>query len=80
MLPPSQTVFPAAFSISEIRVVVVVFPSEPVTARIVQGQTSKNTSISEVTWAPRPRRASMAGLFGCIPGVRNKSSASTPSR
>ena len=80
MLPPSQTVFPAAFSISEIRVVVVVLPSDPVTARIVQGQTSKKTSISLVTSAPRLRRASMAGLHGCIPGVRNRTSASTPSR
>ena len=75
ILPPSHTVLPEAFSISLTRVVVVVFPSEPVTAMRLQGQTSKNTSISEVTWAPRCRRASMAGLLGCIPGVRNKISA-----
>ena len=49
MLPPSHTRLPEAFSISETRVVVVVFPSEPVTPMIWQGQTSKNTSISEVT-------------------------------
>ena len=53
MLPPSQTVFPEAFSISLTRVVVVVLPSEPVTAIRWQGQTSKNTSISEVILAPR---------------------------
>ena len=80
MLPPSQTVFPAAFSISDTSVVVVVLPSEPVTAKSVQGQTSKKTSISLVTSAPRLRRASMAGLHGCMPGVRNRTSASTPSR
>ena len=80
MLPPSQTVFPSAFSISEISVVVVVLPSEPVTPMIGQGQTSKNASISEVTSAPRLRSVSMAGLLGCIPGVRNRISASTPSR
>ena len=57
ILPPSQTVFPEAFSISDTSVVVVVFPSEPVTAIRVQGHTSKNTSISEVTFAPRSRRA-----------------------
>ena len=79
-MPPSQTFFPAAFRSSEISVVVVVFPSEPVTAMRWQGQTSKNAYISEVTAAPRLRRASMAGLPGCIPGVRKRMSASTPSR
>ena len=39
MFPPTQTVFPAARSISARRVVVVVFPSEPVTAITGQGQT-----------------------------------------
>ena len=52
ILPPSHTVFPAAFSISEIRVVVVVFPSEPVMPMMWQGQTSKKASISEVITAP----------------------------
>ena len=80
ILPPTQTVLPAAFSISDTSVVVVVLPSEPVMARIVQGQTSKNTSISEVTSAPLARRASSAGLPGCIPGVRKTKSASNPSR
>ena len=49
MLPPSHTVLPSAFRISEIKVVVVVFPSEPVTAMIWQGQSSKNTCISLVS-------------------------------
>ena len=53
MLPPTWTVLPAAFSSSEMMVVVVVLPSEPVTAIISQGQTSKNTSISEVNVLPR---------------------------
>ncbi len=38
--------------ILEIRVVVVVLPSEPVTATISQGQNSKNSSTSLVTMAP----------------------------
>ena len=70
----------AAFSISDTSVVVVVFPSEPVTASSVHGHTSKKTSISLVTAAPRLRSASMAGFAGCIPGVRNRISASTPSK
>ena len=49
-------------------VVVVVFPSLPVTARMGQGHTSKNTSISEVTTLPRARAASR--YRGCRPGVR----------
>ena len=59
-------------------VVVVVFPSLPVTARIGQGQTSKNTSISEVTALPRPLASSR--YRGCRPGVRKTTSWSRPSR
>ena len=70
MLPPSQTVFPSAFSISEISVVVVVLPSDPVTAMMGQGQTSKNTSISEVMVLPLARAASSSGASGRRPGVR----------
>ena len=51
-------------------VVVVVFPSDPVTARSVQGQTSKNTSISEVISLPRALAASNSGTSGRRPGVR----------
>ena len=45
-------------------------PSEPVTAVIGQGQTSKNASISEVILAPRALSARISGLSGCRPGVR----------
>ena len=62
------------------RVVVVVFPSEPVTASRVQGQTSKKISISLVISAPRCRNAVRAGVLGCIPGVRNTRSAGKLSR
>ena len=34
------------------RVVVVVLPSEPVTPKILQGHSAKNTSISEVITTP----------------------------
>ena len=37
-------------------VVVVVFPSEPVTAKISQGHTEKNASISDRTKNPAPGR------------------------
>ena len=46
---------PAFLRISAISVVVVVFPSEPVTAKISQGQTWKNDSISEVITLPCSR-------------------------
>ena len=55
ILPPSQTVLPEAFSISEMRVVVVVLPSEPVMAMMGQGQTSKKAAISLVMVAPASR-------------------------
>lgn len=41
MLPPRNTLRPAASNILAIRVVVVVLPSEPVTATISQGHSSK---------------------------------------
>ena len=59
-------------------VVVVVFPSLPVTARMGQGQTSKNTSISEVIVLPRLLASSR--YRGCRPGVRKITSWSSPSR
>ena len=43
---------PAASRSLAMMVVVVVLPSEPVTAMVLQGQTWKNTSISEVMTAP----------------------------
>ena len=70
MFPPRWTVLPAAFSSSETMVVVVVFPSLPVTAISVQGATRKNTSISEVMTLPRWAAASSSGTSGRRPGVR----------
>lgn len=43
-------------------VVVVVLPSEPVTATILQGQSRKNSSISLVTSAPASRAATSSGV------------------
>ena len=62
MLPPKKTLRPAASNILEISVVVVVFPSEPVTATISQGQNSKKSSTSLVTIAPAFSAACSAGL------------------
>ena len=70
ILPPTWTVRPEARRSSAIIVVVVVLPSLPVTAMMEQGQTSKNTSISEVTTPPRARQASRAGTSGRMPGER----------
>ena len=61
-------------------VVVVVFPSDPVTAAIRHGQTWKNASISEVTKAPLSLAAVSSGLKGCMPGVRKITSSSRSSR
>ena len=60
MLPPRWTVRPAALNISLMRVVVVVLPSEPVTATISQGHRSKKSSTSLVTMVP----AAMASCKG----------------
>ena len=43
---------------------------ESLGARLRQGHRRKNSSISEVTSAPRARAASRAGWPGCRPGVR----------
>ena len=45
-------------------VVVVVFPSEPVTATILHGQTAKNASISEVSTAPLFFAPASSGVNG----------------
>ena len=52
IFPPIWTRLPSALSISLIRVVVVVFPSEPVTPYILHGQRSKKVSISDVMATP----------------------------
>ena len=75
MFPPRWTVFPAARSSSAMMVVVVVFPSLPVTARMGQGQTSKKTSISLVSVLPRSTAALSSGRSGRIPGVRKITSS-----
>ena len=75
IFPPSQTVKPRAFNSSEMMVVVVVLPSEPVTATIRQGHTWKKASISEVMRAPRSFAATSSGLNGCRPGVRKITSS-----
>ena len=62
MLPPKNTRRPAASNILAIRVVVVVLPSEPVTATISQGQNSKKSSTSLVTSAP----ACLAACSGAL--------------
>ena len=56
-------------------VVVVVFPSLPVTAMMGQGHTSKKTSISEVITLPLALAASR--YLGCSPGVRKITSWSS---
>ena len=80
MLPPRWTVLPWAFSSSAMMEVVVVFPSLPVTAYILQGHSWKNTSISLVTAAPRLRAASSWGRWYFIPGVRKMMSSRKSSR
>ena len=62
MFPPRCTVRPAASNMAAIRLVVVVLPSEPVTAVISQGQYSKNSSISLVTSAPAAFAACNSGV------------------
>ena len=61
-------------------VVVVVFPSEPVTAMIGQGHTAKKASISEVSTAPRSFASASCGVKGCRPGVRKITSSLKSSR
>ena len=61
-------------------VVVVVLPSLPVTAYILQGQSLKKTSISLVTAWPRALAASSSGRWKGIPGVRNIMSSSRSRR
>ena len=56
-------------------VVVVVLPSEPVTAIRGQGQTSKKTSISLVRTLPRATAAAISGTSGRRPGVRKITSS-----
>ena len=61
-------------------VVVVVFPSLPVTPMMEHGQTRKNTSISEVISLPWAAASSSSGTSGRIPGVRKMMSCRRPFR
>ena len=62
MLPPRCTVRPACCSMAAIRLVVVVLPSEPVTATRMQGHSWKNSSISLVTVLPAAMACCKAGV------------------
>ena len=75
MFPPTYTFFPASFKNSAMMVVVVVFPSLPVTPMSRPGQVWKNTSISELRAAPRWTASSSSGVLGLRPGVRKISSS-----
>ena len=50
--------------------VVVVFPSLPVTPMIRQGHSRKNSSISEVRQLPLFTASTSSGVLGLRPGVR----------
>ena len=77
MLPPTKTRRPfpsfaaSASSSLQVSVVVVVLPSEPVTAKIFAGHRAKNSSISEVSTAPFCTAAAMPSRSGRMPGERN---------
>ena len=80
ILPPSHTRRPAVLSISDMSVVVVVFPSDPVTAMVRHGQRRKNSSISLVISAPLSAAFTSCGVLGSTPGVRKMRSKSRLSR
>ena len=52
MFPPKNVLYPAFFKIAFIKLVVVVFPSLPVTPTILHGHISISISTSVVTIAP----------------------------
>ena len=63
-----------------VRVVVVVFPSLPVTAKLLAPEKSRRSSISEVTSAPRARAVCNPSISGRIPGERKIISSSILSK
>ena len=79
-MPPRNTLLPAARRSSEISVVVVVLPSLPVTAYVLQGQSRKNSSISLVTSVPFAAAEAIPGISGRTAGERNSSSSVISSR
>ena len=80
MLPPSHTFRPAASCIRAMSVVVVVLPSEPVTAITWQGHRAIKTSISLVTTTPSAAAAASSGRVGRTLGVRKITSPPRPSK
>lgn len=80
ILPPRNTRLPLFSSSFAVSVVVVVFPSLPVTAVIGQGQSAKNSSISVVTCVPFARAATNSGRSGRTAGERNSRGSSIPWR
>ena len=69
MFPPRWTLYPAALRSSDMIVEVVVLPSLPVMAIVLHGHSDMNTSISEVTTAPRAFAFSRCSSKGMSPGV-----------
>ena len=70
-MPPKKQLYPFAFIISCISVVVVVFPSLPVTPITVLGHNSTHISISVVTSAPLSVSATNSFVVGKQLGERN---------
>lgn len=64
IFPPKKHVYPCAFNIVYISVVVVVFPSLPVTPIIVLGVSFRTCSISDVTIAPLLASSTSSGVVG----------------
>ena len=64
MFPPKNVLYPAFSKIWFIRLVVVVFPSLPVTPIILHGHISISISISVVTIAPLSASAFSSGFVG----------------
>ena len=64
MFPPRKHLYPFAFIISYIKVVVVVLPSLPVTPIIVDGDICNTISISDVSIAPRFTSSCNSSLLG----------------
>ena len=79
-MPPVKTLLPLFFRSSDMMVVVVVLPSEPVTPMVMQGQRDKKTSISEVITTPLSLAFKRAGTSGLKPGVRKIMSPVTSER
>ena len=71
IFPPKKHLYPFASNILYINVVVVVFPSLPVTPITVLGESSNTFSISEVNIAPFSTSFTISGMSGLQLGERN---------